>query len=233
MNGTTFIRAELLHFKQNELIFASKLYREKLSGVVEEAAYYKTLERMCQSGELMHTAKGIYNLPKKSKYGIVPPSDEEIINAFTQGCTGTVIGDYLYNTLCLTTQITKTIHILSSVPEGSSKTVSNVVVHKALLVFDKDVENMVHGLDILQNLDTIQDLNYKSFIDFSRHFAERYIDTVFEQVISAVKIKKSTMSFLRDILTYYGVSNKLDRHLSSMSKYKHPLMEEIIKTAQG
>ena len=31
------------HFKENELIFASKLYKSELSDKISEAAYYKTL----------------------------------------------------------------------------------------------------------------------------------------------------------------------------------------------
>ena len=48
---------------------------------ISEAAFYKALERMCKSGELVKIAKGTYHLPKVSKYGIVPPSEKEIISA--------------------------------------------------------------------------------------------------------------------------------------------------------
>jgi hypothetical protein len=92
MTGNSAICAELAYCKENELIFARKLYREKLSGVVTEAAYYKALERMCKSGELIRTANGICHLPKKSKYGIVPLSENEIVRAFTENGKGTIIG---------------------------------------------------------------------------------------------------------------------------------------------
>ena len=232
MKGTSAIRAELTSFKENELIFASKLYREKLSEVVDEATYYKVLERMCKSGELVRIARGIYNLPKKSKYGIIPMSENEIIDAFTQNGKGTIVGNSLYNKIGLTTQIPKTIQVMSSALEVFSKTIQNVVVRKSGLKYDKDIENMVHVLDVLQNFNTIQDINYKAFVNFSREFAHNYSDTVFEQVLSEEKFKKSTISFLKNVLNYYGVSNNLDRYLSSMSKYSHPKMEEIYETAR-
>ena len=47
--------------------------------------------------ELVKIAKGTYHLPKVSKYGIVPPSEKEIISAFTENGTGTVVGYSLYN----------------------------------------------------------------------------------------------------------------------------------------
>ena len=91
MKGNPIIKNALEGFESNELIIASKLYREKLAGQISEAAYYKTLQRMCEAGELVKIAKGTYHLPKVSKYGIVPPSEKEIVTAFTENETGTVI----------------------------------------------------------------------------------------------------------------------------------------------
>ena len=83
MKGNPIVRNALAEFEANELIIASKLYKEKLLGKISEAAYYKTLQRMCESGELVKIAKGTYHLPKISKYGLVPPSEKEIVTAFT------------------------------------------------------------------------------------------------------------------------------------------------------
>ena len=116
---------------------------------------------------------------------------------------------------------------MSSALEVFSKTIQNVVVRKSGLKYDKDIENMVHVLDVLQNFNTIQDIDYKAFVKFSCEFAHNYSNAVFEKVISEEKFKKSTISFLKNVLNYYGVSNNLDRYLSSMSKYSHPKMEEI------
>ena len=138
MTGNSAICAELAYCKENELILARKLYREKLSGVVTEAAYYKALEKMCKSGELIRTANGIYHLPKKSKYGIVPLSENEIVRAFTENGKGTIIGYSLYNKLGLITQIPKTIHVMSSAIDEKTKTM-HVIFHirrlKSCIIF--------------------------------------------------------------------------------------------------
>ena len=227
MTGNSAICAELAGCKENELIIARKLYREKLSAVVSEAAYYKALERMCKSGKLIRAAKGIYHLPKKSKYGIVPLSENEIVRAFTEYGSGTIIGYSLYNKLGLTTQIPKTIHVMSSSIDEKTKTIKNVVIHRSELIFDNAVEDMIHGLDVLQNYDTIQDLDYNAFVSFSRSLAKNYNDVTFEKVIASKKYKKSTITFLYDVLNYYGVSNDLEKYLSSVSRYRHKTMEEI------
>ena len=80
MKRNPVVKNALAEFKENELIVASKLYKEKLASQISEAAYYKTLQRMCESGELVKIAKGTYHLPKVSKYGIVPPSEKEILS---------------------------------------------------------------------------------------------------------------------------------------------------------
>lgn len=232
MSANSVVKKTLESYKENELILASKLYREKLAEQISETAYYKVLERMCKAGELVKLAKGTYHLPKKSKYGLVPPSEEEIISAFTGHETGTVIGYSLYNALNLTTQISKTIKVLSSELEGEIKSIRNVIVHQMPLVFSEKVKNMVHGLEVLQNFSTIQEINYPAFIAFAEQLASAYDSESFNKVISAKSYKKSTISFLHEILIHYGVENDLSKHLSALSDYKHPKMEELYEAAR-
>ena len=232
MKNSLVVENALANYRENELIFASKLYREKLSDQIGEAAYYKTLERMCKAGDLVKIAKGTYHLPKINKYGIVPPSEEEIISAFTENETGTVIGYSLYNALNLTTQISKTVNVMSSALEGFTKSIRNVIIHQMPLVFSEEVKNMVHILDVLQNFTAIQDINYSAFLKFTEKLASAYDSESFRKVISIGSYKKSTISFLHEILNFYGVQNDLSRHLSTLSEYKHPKMEELYETAR-
>ncbi len=232
MKGNPIVRNTLAEFEANELIIASKLYKEKLSGQITEAAYYKTLQRMCESGELVKIAKGTYHLPKVSKYGIVPPSEKEIVTAFTENETGTVIGYSLYNALNLTTQIPKTITVMSSALEGLTKLIRNVIVYQVPLEFSKEITSMIHGLEVLQNFNSIQDINYSAFLRFSEELALSYNPEIFEEIVNTKTYKKSTISFLYEILNYYNVQNNLNKYLSALSEYKHPKMEELYEAAR-
>ena len=232
MASTTAIRNALSCYKENELILASKLYKTELSNQISEAAFYKTLERMCKSGELVKIAKGTYHLPKVSKYGLVPPSETEIVSAFTENGTGTVVGYSLYNSLNLTTQISKSVNVMSSALESFTKTIRNVIVHQVPIHYSKNVESMIHALEVLQNYYTIQDLNHSAFITFAKEIAEEYNEETFKEVVSTINYKKSTIAFLQEILNYYGKENKLNMYLSSLSEYKYPSMEEIYETAR-
>jgi len=232
MKGNPIVRNALAEFEANELIIASKLYKEKLSDQISEAAYYKTLQRMCESGELVKIAKGTYHLPKVSKYGIVPPSEKEIVTAFTENETGTVIGYSLYNALNLTTQIPKTITVMSSALEGLTKSIRNVIVYQVPLEFSKEITSMIHGLEVLQNFNSIQDINYSAFLKFSEELALSYNPEIFEEIVNTKTYKKSTISFLYEILNYYNVQNNLNKYLSALSEYKHPKMEELYEAAR-
>lgn len=232
MQSNNIIKNTLSNFKENELIFASKLYKTTLYNQVSEAAFYKTLERMCKSGELVKIAKGTYHLPKVSKYGIVPPSEKEIISAFTKNGTGTIVGYSLYNALDLTTQVAKSIEVMSSTLENLTKTIRNVVVHQVQIDYTEDVKNMIHSLEVLQNYYNIQDINNLSFRKFTKKLADWYDEEIFKKVISAINYKKSTIAFLREILNFYDVKNNLNIYLSSLSEYKYPRMEEIYETTR-
>ena len=231
MKSILIIREVLDKYEENELIMASKLYKEKLSGLISEAAYYKILQRMCEAGELVNIAKGTYHIPKISKYGIVPPSEKDIIAAYTENKKGTVIGYTLYNNLNLTTQISKTVTIMSSALDGMTKSIRNIVVHQMPLEFSKEITSMIHGLEVLQNFNTIQDINYSEFIKFTESLASSFNNTAFEAVTSVKKYKKSTISFLSEILSHYKVKNNLKDQLSTLSEYKHPKMEELYEAA--
>lgn len=231
MTNAQIITRTMEQFPENELIFASKLYTEQLSEAVSEEAYYQTLSRMCKAGTLCRIAKGTYYRPKTSKYGIVPPSQKEIVAAFTEPDKGTVVGYSLYNSLKLTTQVAKTVEVLSSRMEQQTKTISNVFLQFCDLVYTPEVKRTLHVLEVLQNFGEIQDLNYRQFLSFCEQFAQEYDASALEQVIQKMRYQKKTISFLRNILNHYGVENNLNKYLSALSEYKHPTMEEIYETA--
>ena len=47
------------------------------------------------------------------------------------------------------------------------------------------------------------------------------------------KYKKSTISFLSDVLNHFEVENNLDSYLSKLSKYNHMHMEDIYELIQS
>lgn len=232
MSSGQIVSDYLFRFGENEMIISNELYRNELSSQMRIEAYYKALQRMCEKGELDKIAKGIYYKPKRTKYGVIPPSDQDIIQAFTKDHTGTVIGYVLYNRLGLTTQISRTVQVLSSKLDGQTKNIRNINVRYADLDFtDKNVK-LIQGMNVLENFDKIQDKDYHAVIDYFDTLADQYDDGIFEYVHSELHYRKATISFLKEILTFYGVTNRLDIYLSALSNYKHATMEEIYEAAR-
>ena len=96
----------------------------------------------------------------------------------------------------------------------------------------KEITSMIHGLEVLQNFNEIQDINYSAFLAYTEQLAESFNAGAFEKIFSAKKYKKSTISFFREILNYYNVDNNVNEYLSSLSEYKHPKMEELYEATR-
>ncbi len=231
MNYADMIVYELEKENPNQLIFANSFYQIHLQEDVTEASYYKTLERLCAYGELLKVAKGVYCRPKKTRYGLVPPSEEDIINSFTKDESGTVIGYTLYNRLQLTTQIGNKTEVLTSKIDGQKKTIGNVVLQFCQLRYTDEIIEAISMMEVLQNFSVIQDMNMNVFLKYTQRFAERYHEEAFEDVCAAIRYKKRTIAFLKSNLEYYGIKNNLGRHLSTLSEYQYPKMEELYETA--
>lgn len=233
MNYSEIIRNELNKYHKNEIIFASKLYKEKLySKNVSETSFYKLLERMHKNKKLEKLSKGIYYFPKETKFGVIPISDEEIISLFTKNNEGMVVGYSLYNKLNLTTQISKKITIYSSNVNNEIKNIRNIEIKNVNTNYSKGYIKIIEMLEVLQNFYEIQDLNYNAFYNYVEDFSKYYNEDITNDILKNVNYKKSTISSLNNILNFFKIENNLNQYLSSLSKYKHILMEEIYELAR-
>lgn len=227
MSGKSVIEQSLERFGENQIFFAGQLYREELSDRMTEAAFYKALERLRKEGKLSKVAQGTYCKSKTGRFGVLPPSEKEIVEAFTRAHTGMAIGYTLYNSLRLTTQIGKNIEVLTSGIEQRQKTIGNVHLTQCPVEFDADTEALMQMLEVLQNYREIQDLSITQFLEYAGTFSKSYREEAFQKVYPARRYSKRTISFLADVLDWYGVSHSLNRYLSGLSKYDHPQMEAL------
>ena len=232
MNSRVIIEQQLARYSENELIFASRFYREHCADSMSEAAYYKSLQRMCEAEALTKIAKGVYCKPLKTRFGTVLPSEKEIIKAFTQNSTGMVVGYTLYNSMQLTTQVSKNIHVYSSCLEEQKKQVGSVSLQNYQMNFEEDVVRTIQMLEVLQNYYKIQDLNQVQFLKMCEQYALNYNNEACEYVFEKIKYLKRTIAFLQKILEYHNVPNNLNRYLSELSEYRIPSMEALYETAR-
>lgn len=236
MSGAALLSKEIGKYKVNELIFVNDLYKSKFKNIFSELAFYKAIERLCAKKVLIKVAKSVYSKPDVTRYGILGPSENDIIEKFVENYKGLIVGYTLYNRLKLTTQLSNNIQILSNNLSTNTKKVENINVIKINIKIDEKVKTILEGLDVLENYNKIQEINNIYFVLFAEKLANSYEEKVFEYVLkkcNEIKIKKSTIAFYREILNFYKVSNSLDKYLSPLSKYKFPLMEKIYETIRG
>lgn len=227
-----YIESVIEQEPENKLLEANALY-ERSFGTVPEMSYYKTLERMSKQGTLVHLTKGIYYRPKKSRFGSVPISENDIISHYTNDGRGVVIGYRLYNRKGLTTQVSKRVEVLSSALSEQKKNISNVCVTNCSVDLTADTIPVIEALEILQNYRNIEDVNKRALAAYMAGFASVYSDHAAVYVLKNRKYKKSTIAFLESFLNHLGIENTLSQFLSVLSTYAIPKMEEFYETAQA
>lgn len=231
-NCAEYIKGIVERKPQNQIIEANRLY-EKMPDGISEAAYYKALERLSKQGVLVHLSRGLYYRPAKSKFGIIPISEEEIIEHYIGSEQGMIIGYRLYNRLGLTTQIGKQIQILSSALDCNQKSIGNIRVAGCNLPFSAKTVAVIETMEVLQNYRQIEDINKAALASYMERFAAAYSDGDCILILKSKRYKKSTIAFLASFLDYHGIKNSLHRFLSSLSNYKIPSMEEFYESARA
>lgn len=225
----SMVEAAVGMYEPNQLIIASELYRSISKGLTEQS-FYKSMERMTRNGSLEHITKGIYCRPKRTQFGTVPISEEEISQYYLKDRRGVVIGYRMYNQKGITTQVSKKMEILSTVLLEDRKTIRNVHIRRIPVALDGNTIAAIETLEILQAYDRIEDKNKAALVRHIESFLEGYVDDAVREVIAGIKYKKSTIAFMASILDYRRIRHSLGRLLSPMSDYKIPSVEVIYET---
>ena len=232
MKNRTNILEEINRVPSGTLIMTGKLYREKYASVMSEAAFAQAISRLYRSGEIERVSKGIYCRPKKTRFGTVLPSESEIVDLFTAGNNGVVVGYGLYNELGVTTQISKRRIAYSSISEEQLKQIGNVVIQRYELNYTSEVKSVIRMMELLHHYKEIQDIDLSALLRAAELFAGEYSEQAFETVQKTIGYPKWTVAFLREVLNYHRTSNQLGKYLSALTTYPIPKMEELYATAR-
>ncbi|MBP5779920.1 MAG: type IV toxin-antitoxin system AbiEi family antitoxin domain-containing protein [Clostridia bacterium] len=232
MKSRTSVMEELEKKPYGELIMTGKLYREKFSNVMSEAAFAQAISRICRSGEIIRVSKGVYCRPKKTRFGTIFPSERDIIDLFTAGSSGVVVGYGLYNDLGVTTQISKRQTAYSSVSEENLKQIGNITIRKYDLNYTPEIKSVIRIMELLHHHKEIQDINVSAMIRSTERFASEFNEEAFDTVQNIIGYPKWTIAFLREVLDYHRTPNNLSRYLSTLTDYRFPKMEELYETAR-
>ena len=214
----------------NELIISSELYKE-FNNKVSEQAFYKTLERLSKSENLIHLTKGVYYRPKTTRFGNIPITEKEIASHYIRNQKGLLIGYQMYNEKGITTQVGKKVEVLSTILEEDVKNIHNVSVNRIEVELDEQTIPVIETLEILQEYNKIEDINKRALVMYMEKFSKIYSEQAIKRVLSKRKYKKSTIAFMQAFLKYFQIENSLEDYLSPLSTYKIPNVEGLYEFA--
>jgi hypothetical protein len=228
MSYSSLIKESIRKYPELKIIDAKKIYKEKFNHM-PELAFYKTVSRMAESDEIKRITKGIYCIPKTSRFGIVLSADNDILSHYIgeKKNKGVVVGYQLFKKYRLTTQVPKRIEIYSNVIMQEKRNVGNVYIRKAGIRFDPSTIKMIEMLEILQAYSSIEELNKVNLIKFLETAVNQYNEKIVGKILINIKYKKSTLASLKNVLDYYDIDNNLEKYLNGTSRYNSIEMETL------
>jgi Family of unknown function (DUF6088) len=155
----------------------------------EYGAAAKSIGRLIAEGTVKRASKGLFYKPKQSVFGLMPPSDSDIIKQylFKNGQrTAYITGTSLYNGMGLTTQIPFTI-VVATKTRRSQIVIGKVKIKPVRSCVDVTNDNykLLGMLDALRDFKIIQDINRTSAI-----------------IVLRSKLKELTSAEIRDMIQY-------------------------------
>ncbi len=228
MSHSNKILESINKYSELRIIDAQRLYQEKFNDMSEQA-FFKTLSRLAKDGEIQRLTKGIYCKPKKGRFGTIGSNERNILEYYvgTNKNKGVVVGYQMYNKYGLTTQVSKVIEVYSNVTLQEKRKIKNVSIHKATLKFDTSTKKMIELLEVLENYQSIEDLNTKGMLKFITDAGSYYNEKTLEKLLKNIGYKKSTLASLKNLLEELKIENTVDQYLNGTSKYKALRLENL------
>lgn len=159
------IESKVNTYKVKELIFLKDLNDKSYP----KSIFYNTIYSLCAKGKLVRLDKGIYCRPEVTKYGLLGPSEKEIISYFTDNNKGVVIGYTLYNRLKLTTQVSNNIEIISNSIKIKKLKIKNIYIYKVDANFTNDMKKVFECLEVMKHCLRIQEISEQNLFKYFKN----------------------------------------------------------------
>lgn len=111
------------------------------------------LSQLRNAGALKRLGKGLYYVPKESKFGLVPPDDKELVKRFLMDESFLQLSPNAYNSLGLgATQLYNTTWVYNHKRRGEFKFNGKTFIFKTKSAFPKNLSQEYLVVDLLNNL---------------------------------------------------------------------------------
>ena len=210
------IESKVNTYKVKELIFLKDLNDKSYP----KSIFYNTIYSLCAKGKLVRLDKGIYCRPEVTKYGLLGPSEKEIISYFTDNNRGVVIGYRLFNKLNITTQVSNDIEILSNNIKTKKLKIKNIYIYKVDVNFTNDMKKVFECLEVMKHCLSIQELSEQNLFKYFKSIFKnvKYYNEVVYQLEHRYKRNKLLLQ------VYFFILDMLQRDNRRIKCYEHAFM---------
>lgn len=208
----------------------------------EYSAGAKAIERLIKDGTIKRISTGIFYIPKKSIFGELKPSDDELIKPYLFNKNGKriayITGTSFYNSIGLTTQIPRVIKIACRDKRIIIST-NNVKATPAKSYVDVNESNfeLLQILDALKDFKSIPDLNMKSGIAILKSIISELDSTQKKDLIKlAIFYPPRAIAFLGALMEEIDINvstNLLKKNLNPLTNYKLGINTSILPTVSN
>jgi hypothetical protein len=175
--------------------------------------YYSTaidrhLAQLTEDGILVKVNHGLYYAPKKSKFGVVPPDDHQLVERFLKDDDFLLVSPNAYNALGLgLTQLYNTTWVYNHKRKGEFQLNGKTFELKLKSSFPKEITNEFLLVDLLNNSQNLAE-DFSQTIEKLKNLNELNISyNQFNGLISYALAKKDT--FQMTMLNDKGVAVRL------------------------
>ena len=137
------------HIKPGEVYRRSDL--EYYSNAVD-----RHLSLLTREGTLLKLGQGLYYAPKKSKFGVVPPNDHDLVERFLKDTSFLLVSPNAYNSLGLgLTQLYNTTWVYNHKRHGEFLLNGKKLLFKLKSTFPATLSKEFLVIDLMNNLDEL------------------------------------------------------------------------------
>lgn len=122
------------------------------------SAVDRHLNQLIKDGTLLKLSQGLYYAPKKSKFGVVPPNDNDLVERFLKDESFLLVSPNSYNMLGLgLTQLYNTTWVYNHKRHGEFKWNGKSFLFKLKSSFPEKLTQEYLAVDLLNNLEELSE----------------------------------------------------------------------------
>ncbi len=186
------------------------------------------LSRLYKSGEIGKLGKGLFYKPKKTKFGELKPSENEILKALLKkNKQGFVSGVSSQNKMGLTTQVPNKL-IISGKLERHERVIGNLTIkyRKSDIPFENKNFEHLQVVDAVKNIKRIPDATVSDSLSLIKDKIEKYDE---KEIKDIFRIAKKSPPRVRAIIGAIFELMNIDKYSVELYKTLNPLTTYKLK----